>query len=319
MSHDHDHHHHSHTANKKVLGVSFAVIAGFMLVEAVGGWLTHSLALLSDAGHMFSDAFSLGMALWAFKLGEKAVTLKKTFGYKRFEILTAALNGLTLVVIAVLIFYEAVHRFITQPEIATTGMLVISTVGLIVNIVIAVYMLRNGDTEDNVNMRGAYLHVISDLFGSLGAIVAALLMMAFGWNWADPLVSVLVAALVGRSGWGLLRQTLHILMEGAPENISADDLLRVIAQTEGVESVHDLHIWTITSNVHAMSCHIVVDGGKTVAEAEQIVYRIEHALAHHNISHCTVQVESSLNPHGDSVLCTMTPAETHGHGHHHHH
>ena len=184
--HHHEHHHHvhahTHTANKKVLRVSFIIIAAFMLLEAFGGWLTHSLALLSDAGHMFSDAFSLGVALWAFKLGEKETTLQKTFGYKRFEILTAMFNGLSLMVIAALIFYEAVKRLLYPPEIANAGD--------------ACYQRRraagqhrrgglhaeNSDTEANVNMRGAYLHVLSDLLGSVGAIAAAVLMMAFGWN-----------------------------------------------------------------------------------------------------------------------------------------
>ncbi|MCP1661270.1 cation diffusion facilitator family transporter [Neisseria perflava] len=322
MAHHHDHSHdhaHTHTANKKVLGVSFAVIALFMLVEAVGGWLTHSLALLSDAGHMFSDAFSLGVALLAFKFGERDTTLSKTFGYKRFEILTAAFNGLTLMVIAALIFYEAVKRLIEPPEIATVGMLVISVIGLLVNIAVAVYMLRNSDTQDNVNMRGAYLHVISDLFGSIGAIVAALLMMAYGWQWADPVASVLVAALVGRSGWHLLKQTLHILMEGAPENIHTDEVLAVIQKAKGVESVHDLHVWTITSNVNVLSCHIVVDGALTVAQAEQLVYQIEHDLSHLNIAHCTIQVESRRHPHENSVLCPIGKESEHEHSHEHEH
>ena len=318
-THHHEHHHHAHahthTANKKVLRVSFVIIAAFMLLEAVGGWLTHSLALLSDAGHMFSDAFSLGVALWAFKLGEKETTLQKTFGYKRFEILTAMFNGLSLVVIAVLIFYEAIKRLLYPPEIATLGMLVISVVGLLVNIGVAVYMLKNSDTEANVNMRGAYLHVLSDLVGSIGAIAAAVLMMAFGWKWADPLASVFVAALVGRSGWSLLKQTLHILMEGAPENIHTDDLLAVIRNTDGVKSVHDLHVWTITSNINVLSCHIVVDGSMTVAESEQIAYRIEHELSHKNIGHCTIQIESEHHPHPDSVLC----ANETDNAHHHHH
>ena len=255
------------------------------------------------------------MALWAFKLGEKETTLQKTFGYKRFEILTAMFNGLSLVVIAVLIFYEAVKRLLYPPEIATLGMLVISVIGLLVNIGVAVYMLKNSDTEANVNMRGAYLHVLSDLVGSVGAIAAAVLMMAFGWKWADPLASVFVAALVGRSGWSLLKQTLHILMEGAPENIHTDDLLAVIRNTDGVKSVHDLHVWTITSNINVLSCHIVVDGSMTVAESEQIAYRIEHELSHKNIGHCTIQIESEHHPHPDSVLCAN---ETDG-AHHHHH
>lgn len=318
MPHDH-HHAHSHTANKKVLAVSFAVITSFMVVEAVGGWLTNSLALLSDAGHMFSDAFSLGIALLAFKLSEKATTFDKTFGYKRFEILTAAFNGITLIVIAAMIFYEAVERFRQPPEIATTGMLVISIIGLLVNLFVAWYMLRGGDTEGNINMRGAYLHVLSDLFGSFGAIAAAVLMMAFGWKWADPLASILVAALVGRSGWQVFRKTLHILMEGTPDNVDVGLLLETIRQTEGVQSVHDLHVWMITSNINALSCHVVVDGSLSVAEAEQIVYRIEHALAHQNIQHTTVQIESSRHPHEDSVLCSIHPHGHETHGHHHAH
>ena len=320
MPHDHQgHHSHGHAANKKVLAVSFAVITSFMVVEAVGGWLTNSLALLSDAGHMFSDAFSLGIALLAFKFSEKATTLDKTFGYKRFEILTAAFNGITLIAIAAMIFLEAVERFRQPPEIATTGMLVISIIGLLVNLFVAWYMLRGGDTEGNINMRGAYLHVLSDLFGSFGAIAAAVLMMAFGWQWADPLASVFVAALVGRSGWQVFRKTLHILMEGTPENVDVGVLLNTIRQTEGVQSVHDLHVWTITSNINALSCHIVVDGDLSVIEAEQIVYRIEHALAHQNIQHTTVQVESSRHPHEDSVLCSIHPHEHETHGHHHAH
>lgn len=313
MSHPHDHHGHTHThtANKKVLAVSFGIITAFMLVEAVGGWLTNSLALLSDAGHMFSDAFSLGAALWAFKWGEKATTLKNTFGYKRFEILTAAFNGLTLMVIAALIFYEALLRFISPPEISTAGMLAVSLIGLLVNIGVAVYMLKNSDTESNINMRGAYLHVLSDLFGSVGAVTAAVLLIVYGWSWADPLASVLVAALVGRSGWKLFRQTLHILMEGAPENIRSSDLVAFISQTEGVKSVHDLHVWTITSNTNALSCHIVVDGGLTVKEAEQIVYRIEHGLAHKGVGHCTIQIESENHPHENHILCSGGHAHAH--------
>ncbi|WP_416191086.1 cation diffusion facilitator family transporter [Neisseria sp. CCUG12390] len=320
MAHHHSHTHthaHSHTGNKAVLRISFFIISAFMLAEAAGGWLTNSLALLSDAGHMFSDAFSLGMALWAFKIGERQTTLQKTFGYKRFEILAAALNGLLLVAIAALIVYEAVQRFIAPPQIATAGMLFISVLGLLVNVGVAVYMAKNGDTEENVNMRGAYLHVLSDMFGSVGAVAAALLMMAYGWTWADPLASILVAALVGRSGWVLFRQTLHILMEGAPENVDTGEVLAAIRQVEGVQSVHDLHVWTITSNINVLSCHIVVDGRLAVAEAERIIYQIEHVLAHHNITHSTVQVESDRHPHEDSVLCSFnTHAHPHTHGHH---
>ena len=218
MSHEHEHSH-SHSGNKKVLRVSFIVIAVFMVVEIVGGLLTNSLALLSDAGHMFSDAAALGLSLLAFHFGERPGSRSNTFGYKRFEILAALLNGLTLMLIAVWIVYEAVGRFANPPEIATTGMLVVSVIGLLVNIFVAWYMHRGGDTEENINMRGAYLHVLGDLLGSVGAIAAAVLMMAFGWRWADPLASVIVALLIAKSGWGVLKSSSHILMEGAPANI----------------------------------------------------------------------------------------------------
>ena len=317
MSHEHEHSH-SHSGNKKVLRVSFIVIAVFMVVEIVGGLLTNSLALLSDAGHMFSDAAALGLSLLAFHFGERPGSRSNTFGYKRFEILAALLNGLTLMLIAVWIVYEAVGRFANPPEIATTGMLVVSVIGLLVNIFVAWYMHRGGDTEENINMRGAYLHVLGDLLGSVGAIAAAVLMMAFGWRWADPLASVIVALLIAKSGWGVPKSSSHILMEGAPANIHCDDIVAEIKKVNGVESVHDLHIWTITSGLHALSCHIVVDGSLSVAEAEQIVYEVEHQLQHQNISHVTVQTESRAHGHGDDLLCSMPGHNHNAHGHHGH-
>lgn len=317
MSHEHEHSH-SHSGNKKVLRVSFIVIAVFMVVEIVGGLLTNSLALLSDAGHMFSDAAALGLSLLAFHFGERPGSRSNTFGYKRFEILAALLNGLTLMLIAVWIVYEAVGRFANPPEIATTGMLVVSVIGLLVNIFVAWYMHRGGDTEENINMRGAYLHVLGDLLGSVGAIAAAVLMMAFGWRWADPLASVIVALLIAKSGWGVLKSSSHILMEGAPANIHCDDIVAEIKKVNGVESVHDLHIWTITSGLHALSCHIVVDGSLSVAEAEQIVYEVEHQLQHQNISHVTVQTENRAHGHGDDLLCSMPGHNHNAHGHHGH-
>lgn len=183
MSHEHEHRHnhaHLHTANKRVLRTSLMVIGIFMLIEIVGGILTNSLALLSDAGHMFSDAFALGLSLWAMSLGERPADLRNTFGYRRFEVLAAAFNGITLLVIAALIAYEAAGRFVSPPPIATSGMLAVSLAGLCVNIWVAWYMLKNSDTEENLNMNSAYLHVIGDLLGSLGAVAAAVLMMGFG-------------------------------------------------------------------------------------------------------------------------------------------
>src|SRR5690625_2976722 len=182
-------HDHTHTSNKRVLLISFIIITVYMIVEAIGGFLTNSLALLADAGHMLSDSISLGIALLAFKFGEKAANYDKTYGYKRFEILAALLNGVTLIVIALFIFYEAIRRFQAPPEVASTGMLMIATIGLIVNIVVAWIMMRGGDVKGNLNMRGAFMHVISDMLGSIGATAAALLIIFFGWSIADPLAS----------------------------------------------------------------------------------------------------------------------------------
>ncbi|WP_203247388.1 cation diffusion facilitator family transporter [Sporosarcina beigongshangi] len=313
MGHDHDH---THGANKKVLLISFFIITSYMIVEVIGGFVTNSLALLSDAGHMLSDAVSLGIALLAFTYGAKVASQSKTFGYKRFEILAAVLNGVTLIFIALFIFYEAIQRFSNPPEVATTGMLIVSSIGLAVNILVAWIMMRGGDVEDNLNMRGAYLHVISDMLGSVGAIIAALLMMFFDWGWADPLASVIVAALVLRSGYYVTKSGLHVLMEGTPQNVDMDEVIQTIQQTPGVKGIHDLHIWSITSGLNALSCHIVVDDQMTIAESEFLLRKIEHDLEHKNIQHVTIQLETAAHQHDNSILCTVK-AESSGHHHHH--
>src|SRR5699024_10598788 len=178
-----------------VLKCRFIIISVYMVVELAGGIWTNSLALLSDAGHMLSDSISLGVGLLAFTFGEKVANYSKTYGYKRFEILAAVFNGVTLILISIYIFYEAFQRFSNPPEVASTGMLIIASIGLLVNIIVA-WMLMKGDTEENLNLRAAFLHVLGDLLGSVGAIVAALLIIFFNWGWADPLASVIVAVLV---------------------------------------------------------------------------------------------------------------------------
>lgn len=309
--------HHHHTNNKKTLKISFIIITTFMLVEAIGGFFTNSLALLSDAGHMLSDAISLGIALIAFMLGERAVSNQKTFGYKRFEVLAAAFNGMTLMLIAIFICYEAIGRFIKPPEVASVGMLIISAIGLIVNIFVAWLMTRGADTKDNLNMRGAFLHVISDMLGSVGAIVAALLMMGFGWLWADPLASVIVAILVFRSGYSIMKASVHILMEGAPETIEVEKIAQQIGSNEQVLALHDLHIWTISSGFNMFTCHIVVAAQLPIGESEKLLKTIEHQLLDKGIHHVTIQVESAMHPHDESLLCTFKAQEEHHHNHHH--
>ncbi|MBF0753872.1 cation transporter [Jeotgalicoccus nanhaiensis] len=273
-----------------------------MIVEVIGGVLTNSLALLSDAGHMLSDAISLAVALAAFKMGEKAADSARTYGYRRFEILAAVFNSVTLIVIAVFIIIEAAGRFINPPEVATTGMLIIAVLGLLVNIVVA-KILMSGDTHDNLNMKGALLHVLGDLLGSVAAIVAALSIMFFGWGIMDPLASVIVAVLISISGFRILRQSLNILMEGVPETLDFNRIIEKINNVDGVEDAHHIHVWSITSGMNALSVHIVVNGMLNVHETQKIIQRIEEQMKHESIEHVTVQVECKHHDHHDQILC----------------
>ncbi|WP_201586386.1 cation diffusion facilitator family transporter [Psychrobacter jeotgali] len=332
--HDHDEHLEQTTPPRDTKGyqrtlfISFLIITGYMFVEAIGGWLTGSLALLSDAGHMLSDAIALGATLMAFKIGEKAATHQKTFGYKRFEILVASVNGVTLVVIALMIFYEAIKRFNSPPEIATQGMLIVATIGMLVNILVAWLMHRSSNSSDshehshdeksdskepaNLNMQSAYLHVLSDLMGSVAAIIAALLMMSFGWVWADAAASVIVAVLILFSGYRVVRDSVHILMEGTPTGISLVNIEQNLVAHPQVEQVHDLHVWSITSGLNALSCHVVVDGDMRITEASLLIADLEQRLLDLNIHHATIQVESLSHPqtdtHSDALVCNISEA-----------
>lgn len=291
--HGHDHHHgHSHhhqSNNKKALFWAFILIATYMVVEIIGGLMTNSLALLSDAGHMLSDAAALGLSLFAIKIGEKIATEKKTFGFKRFEIIAAAINGATLIIISILIFYEAIERFIHPPEVQSLGMLTIAVVGLLVNI-LAAWILMSGDKDDNLNVRSAFLHVLGDMLGSVGAIVAALVIYFFGWGIADPIASVLVAALILYSGWRVTKDSLHVLMEGSPEHLNLEELKAKLLAINTVQSVHDLHVWSITSGVPMLSCHLTISGE---GRHDQVLHHAQKLLHDEfGIDHSTIQVES---------------------------
>ena len=342
-AHDHDSHLEQNTAPRDTKGyqrtllISFVIITGYMFIEAIGGLLTGSLALLSDAGHMLSDAIALGATLMAFKIGEKAATHQKTFGYKRFEIIVATVNGATLVIIALMIFYEAIKRFNSPPEIATQGMLIIATIGMLINILVAWLMHRGSRSGDsghshgekqnssdakepvNLNMQSAYLHVLSDLMGSVAAIVAALLMMGFGWVWADAAASVIVAVLILVSGYRVVRDSVHVLMEGTPKDISLDAVKERLLDHKQVEKIHDLHIWSITSGLNALSCHVVVDGEMSITQASVLISELEQRLQDLGISHATIQVESLSHPqtmaHSDMLVCDISERAVSDSGH----
>ncbi|KAB7705522.1 cation diffusion facilitator family transporter [Bacillus aerolatus] len=289
--HGHGHHHHS-SNNKQALKLSFLLIATYMVIEVIGGILTNSLALLSDAGHMLSDAAALGLSYLALKFGEKEATLSKTFGYKRFEILAAFINGLTLLAISIYIFLEAYKRVLAPPEVMSKGMLIVSVIGLMVNIV-AAYILMKGDKDENLNVRSAFLHVLGDLLGSVGAIAAALMIMFFGWNLADPIASVIVAILIIISGVRVTKDSFHILMEGVPDNLDVTQIKQALLALPGVKDVHDLHVWAITSNFPALSCHVVIepniDGQSVLLSAQKKLHDQFH------IDHTTIQIDLADN------------------------
>ncbi|RDU35356.1 cation transporter [Neobacillus piezotolerans] len=287
-SHGHGHGHHHHTGNKKALLWSFVLISSFMFVEVAGGLLTNSLALLSDAGHMLSDAAALGLSYFAIKLGERKSTPGKTYGYKRFEIIAAALNGLTLIAISIYIFVEAFQRFRNPPEVQSLGMLTISVIGLLVNIA-AAFILMRGDKDENLNVRSAFLHVLGDMLGSAGAIAAALLIYFFGWEVADPIASVAVAVLIIISGWRVTKDAFHILMEGAPAQIDGGKLRAALLNIPCVKDVHDLHIWSVTSGMPMLSCHIAISSDGV----HDTVLHEAQTLLHDKfgIDHSTIQVE----------------------------
>ncbi len=287
-SHGHGHHHH-HSNNKRALFLAFLLISSFMVVEVIGGILTNSLALLSDAGHMLSDAVALGLSFFAIKLGERQATQSKTYGYKRFEIIAAAINGITLIGIALYIFVEAYQRMTDPPVVQSLGMLTISVIGLVVNI-LAAFILMKGDKDDNLNVKSAFLHVLGDMLGSVGAIVAALLIYFFDWGIADPIASVIVAILILISGWRVTKESFHILMEGAPNQIDSGRVKAALMEIANVAEVHDLHLWSITSGFPMLSCHLVI----TEEGSHDTILHQAQSILHDKfaIEHSTIQVET---------------------------
>ena len=286
MSHDHQHDHSGET-NTRRLAVTLALVLVYMGAEVVGGLVADSLALIADAGHMFSDAAALGLTLFAMRFARRPATTSRTYGSYRAEILAALVNGATLVAVAVYIFVEAVERFRTPPEVQGGLVLLIASGGLLVNGA-GLWILRGGD-QTNLNMRGAWLHVLTDALGSLQAIVAGALIWAYGWNWVDPVASVLIGLLVVYSSWSLIRQSVAVLMEGAPGHIDVDAVRSALLELPHVTNVHDLHVWTITSGFVALSAHVTCPG---IHDHAPLLRDAQALLAQRfGIRHTTIQID----------------------------
>ncbi|OGE23095.1 MAG: hypothetical protein A3J42_00750 [Candidatus Dadabacteria bacterium RIFCSPHIGHO2_12_FULL_53_21] len=285
-------HEHSHdvenTKEKKTLIVVLILTATFMVVEAASGFYTGSLALLSDAAHMLTDVFALSLAYLALWFSVKPPTLSNTYGFYRAEILAALINGILLFVISGVIIIEAYERFKVPREVKSLEMTVVATVGLLLNLGSA-YMLSRYQSA-NLNIKGALYHVISDTLGSAGAVVAGVVMLLTGWYYADSIISVLVSVLILRSAWVILKESVHILLEGTPRGVDLKAVQNSICSHEGVLSVHDLHAWTLTQGFDALSAHLVVDD---MHKSEELISDIKDQLSgRFHITHVTLQLET---------------------------
>ncbi len=260
--------------------------ATFMVVEFAGGVIANSLALLADAGHMLTDVAALALALFAGWIAQRPATPEKTYGYLRLEILAALVNGAALFVLAGLIVWDAVGRLAAPPAVEPRILFGVASAGLVVNLV--GMRLLHGGHRQSLNVRGAYLHILSDLLGSVGAMTAGAIILLTGWTLADPLISVAIALLILVGAWRLLRESVDVLLEATPQHIALGDVERHIASIPGVADVHDLHVWTVTSGVVAMSGHAVVgDPGQN----QRVLGAVQHRMADLGIHHVTMQIE----------------------------
>lgn len=274
---------------KRSLLVTLVIVTVIMVVEWIGGWLTGSLALRADAGHMFTDAVAILLALLAISFASMPADSKRTFGFYRMEILAALANGVTLVLLAAWIVYEAIERFRTPRPIEAGTMLVIAAIGLTAN-VIALAVLHRKD--GSINLRGAYLHVLGDTLSSVGVIVAAFVILGTGWTAIDPILSIGISAVIVWSGLRLVREAVDVLLEAVPAHLDLADVLHRMEQTSGVSRVHDLHIWTISSGMHSLSAHVVVESCD-LGRNEEILRGLREMLASEfDLDHVTLQIET---------------------------
>lgn len=293
--HAHDHSHgHAHgggAGRTRRLAIVLALSAAYMLAEAVGGYMTNSLALLSDAGHMLTDVAAIGLSMAALWFGSRPAPAEKTYGYYRVEILAAFVNGVTLVVLALVVIYEAYRRFFEPPEVASGEMMVIAAGGLVVNLVSAWILAGNHDhCGRTLNEHGAFLHVVGDALGSVGALVAGGLMWSRGWYVADPIISVVIALLIIVSSYTLIREAVNVLLEGTPAHINIAAVKAALLEIDDVLDVHDLHVWSITSGRDALSAHVVCD---CECYNKALVERVRRELHERfGISHLTIQLET---------------------------
>ena len=290
-NHSHTHSHFGDLANQttKRLALSLVLTLGFVIIEAAAGFISNSLALLTDAAHNFTDVIALGLSWYALRISSQPAHAGKTYGYHRVGILVALVNSTTLILIALGIFYGAWHRFLAPPVVDAPILIGVGIVAFIINAVTA-WLVHKGSDRD-LNLRSTFIHLMGDVLSTIGAVIAGVVIFFTQWNWLDPLVSVLIGALILWNAWGILRQTIHILLESTPENIDMQNMLDDLLTVEGVRGVHDLHVWSINENLRVLSAHVMTED-IPVSIGANIQRGVNEILFHkYNIQHATLQLE----------------------------
>ena len=301
---DHDHgHEHTHGlrqqsgGGKKDLLIALSITLLMMIAEVIGGLLSNSLALLSDAGHMLTDNFALLLSFFAMKFATMPATEKRTFGFYRLEILAALINGIILVVISLYIIYQAYLRMINPQRVEAMLMLIVAVIGLAANIIGAIVLMKH--SHSNLNIRGAYLHIVGDALSSVGVVVGGVIILYTGWYLIDPILSILISFVIIYGAWALVKESVSILLESVPSHIDIETVATAISKVRGVREAYHIHVWTITSGVHAMSAHVLIDD-QLVSRSKDLINDIGTLLAEKfNILHSTIQLECErcdMNP-----------------------
>lgn len=293
--HDHDQGVPSRVRSRRALAAALALTLGFMAVEVIGGLATNSLALLSDAAHMFTDGLGLALGLFGVWVADQPATSRKTYGYHRAEILIALVNGLALWLVVLWVFWEAWHRMAEPPVVNGGGVLGVAVIGLAVNLVAA--WLLSGVASHNLSVRAALLHVLSDLLGSIGVIASGIAILVTGWSAADAVASAIIAVLILVSSFGLIREAVDVLMEAVPRHIDLDELRQTLEEVPGATEVHDLHVWSLTTGHCALSAHAVVEEG---VHSDHVLAEMTDRLADRfGIRHVTIQLEGTNRRHAE--------------------
>jgi len=287
---EHTHEYHSMIkTNQHRLLIAISITGLITIVELIGGILSNSLALLGDAAHMFTDTLALGLSLFVLNLAKRPASQTKTYGYLRAEILAALTNGTILVLISAYIFYEAYRRFLEPPEIEGGLMLIVAAIGLLANLV-GLSILRSAGRH-NLNVKGAFLHMWGDAASSVGVIAAAIIILLTGWNLADPIISILIGVLILRGAVGLVLESSNILLEAVPKHLNVSQITSEVKKIKGVRDIHDVHLWTVTSSIYALSCHLLIED-QMISNSAQVVEKVNQTLSQKfGIGHSTLQLE----------------------------